>query len=43
MTSRSPIPRLDDIIEAIQRVREVVGDMSFEAFEADWQSQWLVE
>lgn len=43
MTPRSPIPRLDDIVEAIQRIREVVGDMSFEAFEADWQSQWLVE
>jgi uncharacterized protein with HEPN domain len=40
---RTSVPRLDDIIEAIERVREVVGDMSFEAFEADWQSQWLVE
>jgi uncharacterized protein with HEPN domain len=37
------IPRLDDIVEAIERVREVVGDRSFEAFEADWQSRWLVE
>jgi uncharacterized protein with HEPN domain len=43
VVDRTPIPRLDDIIEAIQRVREVVGDTSFEAFEADWQSRWMVE
>lgn len=43
MTVRTLIPRLDDIVEAIERVREVVGNMSFEVFEADWQSRWLVE
>ena len=43
MTARTPIPRLDDIVEAIERVRAVIGNMSLEAFEADWQSRWLVE
>ena len=43
MTTHTLIPRLDDIVEAIQRIREVIGDASLEAFEADWQSQWLVE
>jgi uncharacterized protein with HEPN domain len=43
MTARTPIPRLDDIVQAIERVQEIVGDMSLEAFEADWQRQWLVE
>jgi uncharacterized protein with HEPN domain len=38
-----PIPPLDDIIEAIERVREVVGNGSFEAFATDWQSRWPVE
>ena len=37
------IPRLTDIIEAIERVDDVVGDLSLDAFEADWQKQWLVE
>ena len=43
MTARSPIPWLSDIVEAIARVRGVLGDSSLEAFEADWQKQWLVE
>jgi uncharacterized protein with HEPN domain len=43
MPVRSLIPRLKDIIEAIGRVRGVVGDMNFDAFEADWEKQWLVE
>jgi uncharacterized protein with HEPN domain len=34
---------LTDIIEAIDRIRVVVGDISLEAFEADWQRQWLVQ
>jgi len=40
---RSDIPRLTDIVEAIERVRAVVGDLTLDAFEADWQRQWLVE
>ena len=43
MAYRSPVPRLMDIVEAIERIRVVLGDMSFQAFEADWQKRWLVE
>jgi uncharacterized protein with HEPN domain len=41
--ARSLIPRLTDIIEAIERVNGVMGDMPLDDFAADWQSQWLVE
>ncbi len=34
MTIRPPAPRLADIIEAIERVRAIIGDMTFETFEA---------
>jgi uncharacterized protein with HEPN domain len=34
---------LTDIIEAIERVNGVLADVSLEAFENDWQRQWLVE
>jgi uncharacterized protein with HEPN domain len=40
---RSLIPRLTDIIDAIERVRGVMQDLSLDDFEADWQRQWLVE
>lgn len=43
MIARSLIPRLTDIIDAIERVSGVTADMPLEVFEADWQSQWLVE
>jgi uncharacterized protein with HEPN domain len=43
VTIKRLTPRLGDIIEAIERVRGVLGDMSLEAFEADWEKQWLVE
>jgi uncharacterized protein with HEPN domain len=43
VTVRSLIPRLTDIVEAIERVRGVLGDTALEGFEADWQKQWLVE
>ena len=43
MTARSLIPRLSDIVEAIERVRRVLGDMSLDAFGADWEKRWLVE
>jgi uncharacterized protein with HEPN domain len=43
VVTRSLIPRLTDIIEAIERVNGVLGDVSLEAFEDDWQRQWLVE
>jgi uncharacterized protein with HEPN domain len=41
--ARSLIPRLTDIIEAIERIRGVLLGMSLEVFENDWQRQWLVE
>ena len=43
MAARSLIPPLTDIVEAIERIRAVLGDSSLDAFEADWQKQWLIE
>jgi uncharacterized protein with HEPN domain len=43
VAARSLIPRLTDIIEAIERVNAVLADVALEAFEYDWQRQWLVE
>lgn len=43
MSARSLIPRLTDIIEAIERIEFVLTDVSLEGFETDWQRQWLVE
>ncbi|MGH7212051.1 MAG: HepT-like ribonuclease domain-containing protein, partial [Acetobacteraceae bacterium] len=36
-------PRLSDIIEAVERVRGVVGDATLATFVDDWESRWLVE
>ena len=36
---RSLVPRLTDIVEAIERINGVIGDLPLEAFEADWQRQ----
>jgi uncharacterized protein with HEPN domain len=43
MNAPSAIPRLLDMIKAIERILQVAGSMKFEAFASDWQSQWLVE
>lgn len=43
MSARSLVPRLTDIIEAIERIRGVLGEVTLDDFEADWQKQWLVE
>ncbi|MBF0607031.1 MAG: HepT-like ribonuclease domain-containing protein [Candidatus Magnetobacterium sp. LHC-1] len=43
MTAPSLIPRLTDIVEAIERVCGVLEDVSLDAFEADWQRQWIVQ
>lgn len=43
MIGSSLILRLTDIVEAIARIREVIGNLTLDAFEADWQKQWLVE
>jgi uncharacterized protein with HEPN domain len=31
------------MVEAIERVRGIVGAVSLEAFEEDWQRQWMVQ
>ncbi|WP_154071444.1 HepT-like ribonuclease domain-containing protein [Bradyrhizobium lablabi] len=43
MIARSLLPRLVDIIEAIERINGVLENVSLEAFENDWRRQWLVE
>lgn len=43
MAIRSQIPRLTDIVEAIGRIHAVMGDTDIDAFETDWQKQWIVE
>ena len=43
MARPSPIPRLTDIVEAIEHIRGEVADMPLGAFEADWRKRWLVE
>ena len=43
MAARSLVPRLTDIIEAIERIHGVLENITLEAFETDWQRQWLVE
>jgi len=41
MTAPSTLPRLVDMIEAIDRIRDVIADVSLESFEASWQMQWV--
>jgi uncharacterized protein with HEPN domain len=43
MTVRSLIPRLTDIIEAIEHIEGEVRGVSLEMFESDWRKCWLVE
>jgi uncharacterized protein with HEPN domain len=43
MANRSLVLRLADIVEAIERIQSVIGGLSLEEFEADWEHQWLVE
>lgn len=43
MAARSLIAPLTDIVEAIERIRDVLGDSPLETFESDWRRQWLVE
>jgi hypothetical protein len=35
--------RLNDLIEASERLSALLANVSLEEFEADWQKQWLVE
>ncbi len=43
MPRRSVSLRLDDMIDAAERVREVLGDLSIDDLEADWQRHWLLQ
>ncbi len=43
MAKRSVALRLGDMIEAAQRVRAVMDDITLDEFEADWQRHWLVQ
>lgn len=43
MSEHPLTPRLTDIVQACERIRATLDDTSLEAFEADWQKQWLVE
>jgi uncharacterized protein with HEPN domain len=43
MTERSSLPRLADIVEAIEHIGSVMAGLTLDAFEADWQKRWLVE
>jgi len=36
-------PRLTDIVEAIERIRNETAGVPLDAFEADWRKRWLVE
>lgn len=38
-----PTPYLDDIIQAIERIRRVMGDTPLPSFKADWQKQWPLQ
>jgi uncharacterized protein with HEPN domain len=41
--TRSIVPRLADIIEAVERIRFVTAGRTIADFKADWQAQWVVE
>jgi uncharacterized protein with HEPN domain len=43
MADHSIIPRLTDIVEAIERIHAALGGIPFNVFKTDWQRQWLVE
>lgn len=43
MAERIVSPRLMDIIEAIDHIRESLRGLSLEDFEKSWQKRWLIE
>lgn len=43
MQAASPAPRLTDIIEAIELIRNEMMGVTLEAFEADRRKRWLIE
>ena len=43
MPTRSNIPRLTDVVEAIELIRGDMTGVTLEAFETDIRKRWLVE
>jgi uncharacterized protein with HEPN domain len=43
MAEPSPLPRLTDIVEAIELIRSEMAGVTIEAFESDRRKRWLVE
>ena len=43
MAGPSPLPRLTDIIEAIELIRGEMAGVTLKAFEPDKRKRWLVE
>lgn len=43
MAPPSPVPRLTDIVEAIELIRTEMAGVTLEAFEPDKRKRWLVE
>ena len=43
MAERSPIPRLTDIVEAIELIRGEMAGVTLQAFEPDIRKRWLIE
>ena len=37
MVARSLVPRLTDIVEAIERIHGVLANISLQEFETDWR------
>jgi len=40
---RALVPRLTDMVEAIEHIESVIAGVPLDVFEADWQKRWLVE
>jgi uncharacterized protein with HEPN domain len=43
MAARSPIPRLQDIIDACELIQSEMAGVTLDAFEADKRKRWVVE
>ena len=43
MANRALALRLNDILEAIERIRSVISGQTLQEFERRWEQQWLVE
>jgi uncharacterized protein with HEPN domain len=43
MATPSAVPRLRDIVEAVERIRSIMTGILLDQFEADWEKRWLVE